>query len=66
MATGEVVPDFGVYGIFDVLYELGSGGSGQTYLCRCDAAASVSRLDSVAYVSVNGKTGLRGRITAAE
>lgn len=34
MSTGKVIPDFGVYGVFDVLYELGSGGSGQTYLCR--------------------------------
>eukprot|EP00878_Enallax_costatus_P019347 GHUV01020410.1.p1 GENE.GHUV01020410.1~~GHUV01020410.1.p1 ORF type:complete len:197 (+),score=42.17 GHUV01020410.1:913-1503(+) len=41
MSTGEVIPDFGVYGVFDVLYELGSGGSGQTYLCRDMASGKV-------------------------
>jgi hypothetical protein len=41
MITGEVIPDMGVHGVFDVLYELGSGGSGRTFLCRCvDCAVS--------------------------
>jgi hypothetical protein len=34
LATGEVIPDFSVHGSFDVLHELGSGGSGRTFLCR--------------------------------
>lgn len=34
MATGQRIPDFSVAGHFDVLHELGSGGSGVTYLCR--------------------------------
>lgn len=41
ITTGEVIPDFGVHGVFDVLYELGSGGSGQTYLCRCVLMSAV-------------------------
>eukprot|EP00775_Hariotina_reticulata_P003121 gene3121-3399_t len=41
LSTGELVPDFSVQGSFDVLHELGSGGSGQTYLCRDMASSKV-------------------------
>ncbi|KIY92380.1 hypothetical protein MNEG_15583 [Monoraphidium neglectum] len=34
LVTGEIIPDFGVDGVFDVLQLLGSGGAGCTYLCR--------------------------------
>jgi hypothetical protein len=34
MGTGQPIPDFSVQGRLDVLHELGSGGSGVTYLCR--------------------------------
>lgn len=43
LATGELIPDFGVHGVFDVLYELGSGGSGRTYLCRWGHCRHCSR-----------------------
>eukprot|EP00879_Flechtneria_rotunda_P022720 GHRR01023996.1.p1 GENE.GHRR01023996.1~~GHRR01023996.1.p1 ORF type:complete len:273 (+),score=88.09 GHRR01023996.1:467-1285(+) len=41
IATGRPLPDFGVEGVFDVLYELGSGSSGQTFLCRDLASGKV-------------------------
>jgi hypothetical protein len=44
MVTGEVIPDMGVHGVFDVLYELGAGGSGRTFLCRCDSAGTACRI----------------------
>jgi hypothetical protein len=44
LVTGEVIPDMGVHGVFDVLYELGSGGSGRTFLCRCDLAGPATSL----------------------
>ncbi|KAI8474963.1 MAG: hypothetical protein J3K34DRAFT_489422 [Monoraphidium minutum] len=34
LATGDLIPDFGVDGVFDVLQLLGSGGTAHTYLCR--------------------------------
>lgn len=42
LATGKQHPDFNVNGILDVLHELGSGGSGTTYLCRDLASGKVS------------------------
>ncbi|KAF6256417.1 hypothetical protein COO60DRAFT_110443 [Scenedesmus sp. NREL 46B-D3] len=41
LMTGEIIPDMGVHGVFDVLYELGSGGSGRTFLCRDMASGKV-------------------------
>jgi hypothetical protein len=43
LVTGEVIPDMGVHGVFDVLYELGSGGSGRTFLCRCGMAEHATK-----------------------
>lgn len=41
LATGKPIPDFNVNGVLDVLHELGSGGSGTTYLCRDLKSAKV-------------------------
>jgi hypothetical protein len=44
MITGEVIPNMAVHGVFDILYELGSGGSGRTFLCRYAYFAAACQL----------------------
>lgn len=41
ISTGQPIPDLNVNGVLDVLHELGSGGSGTTYLCRDMAEGKV-------------------------
>lgn len=52
IATGKGIPDFHVNGVLDVLHELGSGGSGTTYLCRDLATSKVGMILLVLCVNV--------------
>lgn len=54
LATGRAIPDFNVNGVLDVLHELGSGGSGTTYLCRDLATSKVCLLGVCGRVCVCG------------
>lgn len=57
LATGKPIPDFNVNGVLDVLHELGSGGSGTTYLCRDLKTAKVCVHGGRATLGALGKRG---------